>query len=169
MCIEFMNIPPFIQVYSGRWLSHAQLLAYLLQNHQQHTSTTAHPAHTAEAASQSRPPQTGIISLNTLLSTVCRTTNCPLLTCCFAFVLSQNNTAKLVKQLSKSAETEGEVAHMSKIKRSSTHWIALTWTDISPCSCPFVRPEEIGICAGRRLDGHNPLPEHLKQRNFSCW
>lgn len=59
----------FIQVYQSRWLQAAQLLAHLLQNHQQHTSAAAHPAHPAEAASQSGSPQTGTVyikPLNTL-------------------------------------------------------------------------------------------------------
>lgn len=34
----------------------------------------------------------------------------------FAFIFSQNNTAKLVKQLSKSAETEGQLACAPKIQ-----------------------------------------------------
>lgn len=50
-----------MQVYQSWWLQAAQRVAHLLQNHQQHTSASAYPAHSTEAASQSGSSQTGIV------------------------------------------------------------------------------------------------------------
>lgn len=58
----FVCLCLFVQVYPRRWLQAAQLLADLLQNHQQLSSAPAHLAHTTEAAPQSGPPQTGRFS-----------------------------------------------------------------------------------------------------------
>lgn len=48
-----------VQVHPCWRLPAAQLLADLLQDHQQHSAAAAHPAHTTEAAPQGGPPQAG--------------------------------------------------------------------------------------------------------------
>lgn len=52
------------QVYQSWRISAVEFLAHLLQNYQQYTSASAHPAYAAEAAPQSGPPQTGNIHID---------------------------------------------------------------------------------------------------------
>lgn len=97
----------FVQIYPRRWLQAAQLLADLLQNHKQHSPPAAHLAHTTEVAPESGPPQTGMnFTPATTESCVSQNQN-GISDLCASSLLTQNNTAKLVKQLSKSADTEG--------------------------------------------------------------
>lgn len=46
------------QVYPSRGLPFAQLVADVLENHQQYTVTEPHPAHAAEAPAENRSSQT---------------------------------------------------------------------------------------------------------------
>lgn len=76
-----------------------------------------------------------------------------------ALIFSQNNTAKLVKQLSKSAETEGQFVCTWKTCDCDVHSSVYATNMLLPC-----RAKEAGIRARRRLDGYDPLPECLKQQ-----
>lgn len=102
------------QVHHHRRLQAAQLLAHSLQVHQQRSHAAAHPADAAEPAPPGGTPQTG-----TPCSQGGFAAPQPPLTSSKCSYIHQNNTAKLVKQLSKSAENEGGLDSDGNILLSS--------------------------------------------------